>query len=59
MVENDLSLNQQQSDLLLESDVIDKNEELYCYCNGVSFGDMVGCENPKVYSCYYLYNLYN
>ena len=28
---------------------IDKNEPRYCYCNGVSYGDMIKCDNPFVY----------
>ena len=24
---------------------VDPNEPTYCYCKGVSFGEMVGCEN--------------
>jgi len=27
---------------------IDPNEPTYCYCNRVSFGEMVGCDNPDV-----------
>lgn len=25
---------------------IDQNEPRYCYCNGVSYGDMIKCDNP-------------
>lgn len=28
--------------------VVDPNEPRYCYCNEVSFGDMVGCDNDDV-----------
>jgi hypothetical protein len=27
---------------------IDKNEPRYCYCNGVSFGEMIKCDNEWV-----------
>lgn len=27
---------------------IDPNEPLYCFCKRVSFGEMVGCDNPEV-----------
>jgi hypothetical protein len=27
---------------------IDPNEPTYCTCNRVSFGEMVGCDNPDV-----------
>jgi hypothetical protein len=27
---------------------IDPNEPTYCICNRVSFGEMVGCDNPDV-----------
>ncbi|TEB36056.1 hypothetical protein FA13DRAFT_1727613 [Coprinellus micaceus] len=27
--------------------VNEKSEELYCYCNRVSFGDMIACDNPS------------
>jgi len=27
--------------------LIDPNEPRYCYCRGVSFGQMVGCDNPE------------
>ncbi len=29
---------------------IDPNEPTYCVCNRVSFGEMVGCDNPDVCS---------
>ncbi|EGC34523.1 hypothetical protein DICPUDRAFT_48259 [Dictyostelium purpureum] len=35
--------NANQGDLDL---AIDPNEPTYCFCNRVSFGEMVGCENP-------------
>ena len=25
---------------------VDPNEPTYCYCNRVSFGEMIGCDNP-------------
>lgn len=27
---------------------VDKNEPRYCYCNGVSFGEMIKCDNDWV-----------
>jgi hypothetical protein len=27
---------------------IDPNEPLYCYCQQVSYGEMVGCDNSDV-----------
>lgn len=27
---------------------IGDNEQLYCFCKGVSFGNMIGCDNPNV-----------
>lgn len=27
---------------------IDPNEPTYCICHRVSFGEMVGCDNPEV-----------
>ena len=27
---------------------LDPNEPIYCYCNYISYGDMVKCDNPKV-----------
>jgi len=29
-----------------EGNIIDPNEPRYCLCNRVSFGTMIGCENP-------------
>lgn len=29
-----------------EENEIDENEPTYCYCNGVSYGEMVGCDGP-------------
>ncbi|TVY29320.1 Inhibitor of growth protein [Lachnellula hyalina] len=31
-----------------EGNIIDPNEPRYCLCNRVSFGTMIGCENPDV-----------
>lgn len=31
---------------------IDPNEPKYCYCNQVSFGDMVACDGENVSYCY-------
>uniref|UniRef100_A0A7S3XEX9 PHD finger protein ING n=1 Tax=Picocystis salinarum TaxID=88271 RepID=A0A7S3XEX9_9CHLO len=37
----------EQHDGLVESELlIDPNEPRYCSCNGVSYGDMVACDNP-------------
>lgn len=30
---------------------IDPNEPLYCYCQQVSFGEMVACDNADVSPC--------
>ena len=30
-----------------EEDDIGADNERYCYCNGVSYGEMVACDNPK------------
>lgn len=38
-----------QSAALNESEV-DPNEPIYCYCNQVSFGDMIACDGENV-SC--------
>ena len=27
---------------------LDPNEPIYCFCNYISYGDMVKCDNPKV-----------
>jgi hypothetical protein len=29
-------------------DIIDPNEPTYCYCNQVSFGDMIACDGENV-----------
>ena len=26
-----------------------ENEPKYCFCNGISYGDMIKCDNDKVY----------
>lgn len=45
----ELTLTNQQSDVVYaESDLDGKSDEKYCYCRGLSYGDMVECENPKV-----------
>lgn len=31
---------------------VDPNEPTYCFCNQVSYGEMVACDNPDV--CIYL-----
>lgn len=38
---------------------IDPNEPLYCYCQQVSFGEMVACDNADVrtLSIIYIYRL--
>jgi hypothetical protein len=45
MIENDINVN-------IEYNVNDyialAEQPLYCICNGVSEGDMVACDNPKV-----------
>jgi hypothetical protein len=32
---------------------VDPNEPTYCFCNQVSYGEMVACDNPDV--CFYFY----
>lgn len=32
---------------------IDPNEPRYCYCQRVSFGEMVACDNPGVSQLFY------
>ena len=27
---------------------VHKNEPRYCFCNGVSYGEMIKCDNPYV-----------
>lgn len=27
---------------------VDPNEPTYCYCNRVSYGEMIACDNPEV-----------
>lgn len=27
---------------------VDPNEPVYCYCQGVSYGEMVACDNTEV-----------
>jgi hypothetical protein len=36
---------------------IDPNEPTYCTCGRVSFGEMIGCDNPDVRSKCVIYNL--
>lgn len=31
----------------LNDEPIDPNEPVYCYCRQVSYGDMIGCDNPN------------
>lgn len=31
---------------------IDPNEPLYCYCQQVSYGEMVACDNDDVSPCF-------
>lgn len=35
---------------------VDPNEPVYCYCQGVSYGEMVACDNAEVFYKIYLYN---
>ena len=32
---------------------LDPNEPIYCFCNYISYGDMVKCDNPKVWLVIY------
>lgn len=34
---------------------IDPNEPVYCYCQQVSFGEMIACENEQVFNLFVLY----
>lgn len=35
-------------DLVSQDDLpVDPNEPTYCICNRVSYGEMVGCDNPS------------
>jgi len=36
---------------------IDPNEPTFCLCKQVSFGEMIGCDNPDV-SILFLFNIY-
>jgi hypothetical protein len=36
---------------------VDPNEPTYCFCNQVSYGEMVACDNPDV--CFYFYVLFS
>ena len=39
---------------------VDPNEPTYCFCNRVSFGEMVGCDNPDVrYPCFHQFTEIN
>lgn len=31
---------------------VDPNEPTYCLCNQVSYGEMIGCDNPDVSTCF-------
>lgn len=30
---------------------VDPNEPTYCLCHQVSYGEMIGCDNPDVRAC--------
>lgn len=32
---------------------VDPNEPTYCLCNQVSYGEMIGCDNPDVSILFY------
>lgn len=48
---SDALLPMQPSDVL--DMPVDPNEPTYCLCHQVSYGEMIGCDNPDV-SVYYL-----
>lgn len=33
---------------------VDPNEPTYCLCHQVSYGEMIGCDNPDVSPCFIL-----
>jgi len=38
---------------------LNHNEPIYCFCNYISYGNMVKCDNPKVYIiCYHCIIVY-
>lgn len=35
---------------------LDPKEPIYCFCNYISYGDMVKCDNLKVFNTKFIYN---
>jgi hypothetical protein len=52
-------LNQNQSSVVPADMPIDPNEPLYCYCQQVSYGEMVACDNTDVSLGHWIMNLSN
>lgn len=48
---SDTLLPMQPSDVL--DMPVDPNEPTYCLCHQVSYGEMIGCDNPDVRFCVY------
>lgn len=46
---SDALLPMQPSDVL--DMPVDPNEPTYCLCHQVSYGEMIGCDNPDVSAC--------
>lgn len=46
------SVNRPDTDMLS-----DHTEPLYCYCQQVSYGEMVACDNTDVYIYIYIYHI--
>lgn len=38
---------------------VDPNEPTYCFCNQVSYGDMIACDNPDVCNQIIIYLLFS
>lgn len=38
---------------------VDPNEPTYCFCNQVSFGEMIACDNPNVINFININNLFS
>ena len=34
---------------------VDPNEPTYCLCHQVSYGEMIGCDNPDVRNFFYVF----
>jgi hypothetical protein len=38
--------------------ILNPNENIYCFCNYISYGNMIRCDNVDVYLFYFLLNFY-